>query len=139
VAVHINWIAVILATLSSMVIGSLWYGKALFGPMWSKLVKRSDKDMRKGMALSMVIAILSSFFMAFVLAHLAYIAHYFYDGNFLVDTMLIALLIWTAFQAFRIVMHDAFEGRRRKLTLINVANDFVTLMVMALIIGLMKP
>ncbi|HEY4267070.1 MAG TPA: DUF1761 domain-containing protein, partial [Galbitalea sp.] len=48
VAVHapsINYIAVILATLSSMIIGSVWYTPKVFGNYWMKLsgVKPSGK------------------------------------------------------------------------------------------------
>ena len=32
--------------------------------------------------------------------------------------------------------HDAFEGHPRQLTVLNIAHEFVTLMIMGLIIGL---
>ena len=36
----------------------------------------------------------------------------------------------------RQITHDAFEGRPVKLTVLNIGNEFVTIMVMGLVIGL---
>jgi hypothetical protein len=43
---HINWIAVLIAALSSFVLGGLWYSNALFGVAW----RREAGDMRTGEA-----------------------------------------------------------------------------------------
>jgi hypothetical protein len=42
----INWLAVIIAALSSFVLGGLWYSNALFGVAW----RREAGDMRPGQA-----------------------------------------------------------------------------------------
>ncbi|HSX02405.1 MAG TPA: hypothetical protein VLI05_03785 [Candidatus Saccharimonadia bacterium] len=39
--------------------------------------------------------------------------------------------------AVRFITHDAFEGRPVKLTILNLSNELVTIMLMGLIIGLM--
>ena len=39
-SVEINWLAVVLATASSMVIGSIWYSKSVFGKTWAKVLER---------------------------------------------------------------------------------------------------
>jgi len=36
-------------------------------------------------------------------------------------------------------VHDTFENRRKKLTVLNAAHELVTFLVMALIIGLLAP
>jgi hypothetical protein len=48
-----------------------------------------------------------------------------------------AFWAWLGFTASRIITHDAFEGRRKKLTLLTISHELVTFMVMGLIIGLM--
>ena len=40
---HVNIIAVLVAALSTFLLGGLWYSKALFGPTW----QRAAGDMRK--------------------------------------------------------------------------------------------
>ena len=47
--------------------------------------------------------------------------------------------LWLGLTAARIAVHDLFERRPGKLTILTVAHELVTIMVMALIIGLMKP
>jgi hypothetical protein len=48
-----------------------------------------------------------------------------------------ALWTWAGLTAARFITHDAFEGRPFKLTFLNIAHEFVTFMLMGLVIGLM--
>jgi hypothetical protein len=47
-----------------------------------------------------------------------------------------AFWLWLGFTAARFITHDAFEGRPMALTFLNVSLEFVTIMVMGLLIGL---
>jgi hypothetical protein len=49
------------------------------------------------------------------------------------------LWVWLGFTAARLYVHDAFEGRRKKLTMLNAAHELVTIEVMAIVLGLLKP
>jgi Protein of unknown function (DUF1761) len=40
---EVNWIAVLVAGVSSMVLGALWYSPALFGKAWQRAVGLSDE------------------------------------------------------------------------------------------------
>lgn len=46
---NVNFLAVLVSAILSMVIGSIWYGP-LFGKRWMKLIKMSKEDMEKGKA-----------------------------------------------------------------------------------------
>ncbi|MDE2996067.1 MAG: DUF1761 domain-containing protein, partial [Bacteroidota bacterium] len=67
---EINYLAVLVASLFPMLIGSLWYGP-LFGKRWMALVEKSEEELRasfnpvKSYAVTWVFALL----MAFVMAH----------------------------------------------------------------------
>lgn len=135
--VDVNWLAIVLATVSSMVVGSIWYAKGVFGRAWMGFIKLDEKSQRAGAPMALTVAVLASFVMAYVLAHVTFLSHTFFGNSFLQDALTTAFWMWLGFQGVRVVMHDAFEQRRKKLTLINMGNDFVTIMVMALIIGLM--
>ena len=137
--VEVNWLAVVLAAVSSMVVGTIWYSDAVFGKAWKKMAKLDEKRMKTDAPMALAIAFLSSLVMAFVLAHLSFIAHSFYGNSFLSDTLQTAFWVWLGFQGLRIIMRGAFEQRRKKLTLMAAVNELVTIMVMALIIGLLKP
>lgn len=134
--VQVNLIAVVAAMISSMVVGATWYSQGVFGKTWMKLAKiKIDKDgpsPLKPMLITMVVSLIT----AYVLAHVAYLSHDYFANSFLQDTLTTAFWMWLGFTAARFVTHDAFEGRPSQLTLINIGNEFVTLMVMGLVIGL---
>lgn len=136
--VQVNWLAVVLAAVSSMVVGSVWYSKAVFGKSWGRLAKISEAKMQEMAPVALFVAFISSLLMAYVLAHVTYLSASFFGETYLQSALTTAAWIWLGFQAFRGYMHDAFERRPGNLTLINAGNDFVTIMVMALIIGLLK-
>jgi hypothetical protein len=133
---EINYWAVILATLSTMVVGAVWYTPRVFGHAWMRLAKVEPGGNAVG---PLVVTLLVSFLSAWVLAGAAYIAWQFYGGSFLWGAVATALFLWVGFTAARFVTHDAFERRPVALTAMNVAHELVTFGVMALIIGAWPP
>jgi len=133
---EVNIWAVLLATASSMVVGSIWYAKAVFGRYWMKAVGQDDETMKKGATAAIIVTIIVSFITAWVLAGAAAIVQNFYGGGFLVNTVLTAVILWAGFTAARMVTHDAFDRRPWGLTVLNLAHELVTVLLMALIIGL---
>lgn len=132
----VNIWGVLLATLGSMVVGSVWYARPVFGTYWMRTAGLDEKKMAEAGWMPLVLAILASFVTAWVLAGAASIAHEFYDGTFLVDCLVTALVLWLGFTAARFLTHDSFEGRPGRLTVLNVSHELVTVLVMALLIGL---
>ena len=137
--VNVNWLAVVLATASSMVVGTIWYARSVFGNKWMKLAKVDPKMATEGSVKAIATTIVVSFITAFVLAHVTFLAHEYFNNSFLQDALSTAFWTWLGFTAARFITHDAFEGRPVALTAMNVAHEFVTFMVMALIIGLLPP
>jgi hypothetical protein len=137
--VEVNWLAVVLATISSMVVGTIWYARPVFGDKWQKLVKLDKKDMEKGAGKAIGITIVVSFLTAFVLAHVTYLSEQFFHYGFLQSALSTAFWVWLGFVAARQITHDAFEQRPWQLTAMNTAHELVTLLVMGLIIGLLPP
>ncbi len=136
--VEVNWLAVVLAALSTMVVGSIWYTPAVFGKQWEKLARLDKKNMAnpaKAIGATLVV----SFNSAYVLAHVTFLSNNFFGNSYLQDALTTAFWVWLGFTAARFITHDAFENRPWKLTLMNVAHELVTFMVMGLIIGLMVP
>lgn len=133
---EINIWAVLVATLSTMVVGTIWYTPRVFGNYWMRVAKvdasGDSKDAIRPILITLVVSLIS----AWVLAGGAAIAQDFYGGNFLLNTMITAVILWAGFTASRFITHDAFEGRPAGLTVLNCAHELVTYLVMALIIGL---
>lgn len=138
--ISINIFAVILAALSTMIVGSFWYSPAGFYKTWSKLAKVTPDPNFGGTKAALLYggAYLASLVTAIVLAFFAEVTFKAVGGSFLIDTLLVGSLGWLGFTAARMYMHDSFEGRRKKLTLLNGTHEFVTIAVMSLIIGLMQ-
>ena len=140
--VQVNYWAVVLAAVSSMIVGSLWYMPAGFGKLWMKLtgVKPDRRNMPAGkMAWMYGSVFVASLLTAFVLAHVTYLANQFFQDSFLSDALQTAFWLWLGFTAVRSYVHDTFENRSWRLTLLNAAHELVTVLVMAVIIGWLHP
>lgn len=134
--VEVNYVAVVLAMLSSMVVGSVWYARGVFGDTWIKLAKIDMKKNKGPVWKPIVVTAIVSLITAYVLAHVAYLSNQFFHHSFLQDAVTTAFWLWLGLTAARFVTHDAFEGRPVKLTVLNCAHELVTLLVMGVIIGL---
>jgi hypothetical protein len=137
--VEINWLAVVLATASTMVVGSIWYTPKVFGNMWMQLAKVDKKKAQAAGMKPILITIAVTFITAYVLAHVAYLSNSFFGNSFLQDALSTAFWLWLGMTAARIITHDAFESRPFKLTFLNIMHELVTFLAMGLVIGLLKP
>lgn len=137
--VAINWWGVILATLSTLVVGSVWYTKKVFGNSWVKLIGKTEKQLAEGGVRPIIVTVIVSLVTAYVLAHVAFLSHKFFNNSWLQDSLTTAFWLWLGFVAARMITHDAFEHRPWRLTLMNTMHELVTLLVMGLIIGLFQP
>lgn len=135
---EINYWAVILATLSSMIVGAIWYTPKVFGNKWMKLAKVEMKEDANAV-LPIAITVVVSFITAWVLAGSTTIAWHFYEGSYLMSALVTAVMLWAGFTAARFITHDVFEGRPSSLTLMNIAHEVVTVLIMAIIIGVWPP
>lgn len=46
----VNWLAVLVAALSTFALGGLWYSPLLFGRLWQRHAALSDEDLKRGVA-----------------------------------------------------------------------------------------
>lgn len=136
--VEVNYLGVLIAGLSSMLVGSIWYLPKVFGTKWAKLAKvnLNKKMTTSQMIVLMASALGASLVTAFVLAHMIFIVNYFFGNTYLQDALTTAAWLWVGLTAVRMYVHDAFEGRPFRLTLLTAGYELVTIMLMGLIIGL---
>ena len=136
---EINYWAVLIATASSMVVGSIWYAQKVFGTRWAKLAN-VDMD-RPGAS-----AVAADHRHGVRQLHHGVGARGC-DGDRVallrrrlpVDGDRDTVALWAGFTAARFITHDAFEGRPTSLTVLNIAHELVTVLIMALIIGVWPP
>lgn len=122
-SVDINYWAVLVATIVNMVVGSIWYSKALFGKEWAKLVGKKFEDMQ-GAGPSYAITTVAAFIQAWVLAHFIVYA----GSNTFWEGVVTAFWLWLAFTAVVLATNIVFEGRPWRLWQIN-ANYFLLVLV----------
>lgn len=134
----INPWAVALATLSTMIVGSIWYTPRVFGTLWMRLIDLTPERMRSRSAVGpIVVTLVVSLVTALVLAGCVDIAHAFYGGSWFANSIVTGLFLFAGFTAARMITHDAFEGRPVRLTVLNATHELVTVLVMSVIIGLL--
>jgi hypothetical protein len=138
--VQIEILAVVLATISSFVVGFVWYAAPVFGNTWMKLVGLKESDIKMGPGTSAWFrTVLAAALQAFVLAHVTYLSYSFFDYSWMEAALSTAFWLWLGFQLSMVMTHDAFEQRPLKLTMLNAAHQLATLLVMGIVIGLFKP
>ncbi len=135
----INYWAVILATLSTMIVGSIWYTPRVFGNYWMKASGVTPSGNARDAALPIITTVIVSFVTAWVLSGATFIAWKFYHGGFFGNALVTGIVLWAGFTAARFITHDAFDKRPNGLTVLNIAHELVTVLVMSVIIGVWPP
>ncbi len=135
--VPINYVGVLLAALSAMVLGFLWYSPMLFGNTWMKLTGITKKDMtakKKQMPVTYGGMFITALITAYVLAHILY-----FSGAQTVSMGLQGgFWVWLGFVATVLFGSVLFEGKPIKLFFINAGYHLVNLLAMGVILVLVK-
>ena len=131
---HVSVVGVLLAAVSAMVIGMIWYSPAVFGKPWMKMMGITNADMKKKMAEAMIWLVVISLITAYTLAHFTAYTHLYLGGSWLAASLVTALWAWFGLAATAIFAHGVFDPRDKKILYINAANRLVTFLVMALIL-----
>ena len=130
----INLGELIVAALSTFVIGFLWYGKPLFGKQWRALTGINDEETPKGkMAMIFSLSFVLNFIIALFLSLFTEIAMMLGSNALLAGLMGVLLAI--GFVATTFGINYLFAQKSLKLYLIDVGYMIVSFFVMGLIIG----
>lgn len=139
-SVEVNYLAVLLAAVSSMAVGTVWYAKGVFGETWAKLAKVKLGDMGgTNVAAAMGLTFVLSLLTAYVLAHVSFLSNKFFGNTFFQDAVSTAFWLWLGLVVTRMTTHYLFEQKPSKLIWLNIGNEFVTIMLMGVIIGWLHP
>ena len=129
-----NFWELIVAALSTFVIGFIWYGKALFGRSWQDLVGLSDEDIKNSnMALIFSLTFLLNFVIAAFLSFFTEIAMML--GSNAILGGLFAALLCIGFVVTTFGINYLFARKSLRLFFIDAGYMVVCFFVMGLIIG----
>lgn len=137
--VPVNYLAIVVAAVLSMVIGSVWFGP-LFGKPWMKLMgmsKESMKDMKPQAMMKLYgIQFVGSLFMAFVLAHSLVFAKAYLGESGISAGLQTGFWNWAGFVAPVTLTSVLWEGKSWKLWLLNNGYYLVLLCSMGVLLAL---
>lgn len=130
--VPVNYLAIFVAALLSMVLGSLWYGP-IFGRTWMKMMGMNKESM-KGISSSEMgklygIQFIGSLLMAFVLSHALVFAKAYLGSTGVSAGFQTGFWNWLGFAAPVTLTTVLWEGKPWKLWLLN-NGYYLTLLVM---------
>jgi hypothetical protein len=132
----INWLGVVLATLTAFVSGAIWFGPKTFFPVWWRAMGRTD-DMQPGsgnMAVVFGSTFVGQFVQALVMALV--IGKLGESGDVTVWCGLkTGLVLGLGLAAAPALSHRLFAGHGFKVWLIEVSNDVINLALMGAVIA----
>lgn len=135
--ININYLAVIVAAVTSMFIGALWFG-VICKKQWMKLMnftEESKEDMSMTANKAYVIATVASFVMSYVLAHAVIFGSAYTGIDGVWGGILTGFFYWLGFVAPVTVGMVIWEGKPWKLWFINVSYWLVSLIIMGVILS----
>lgn len=134
--IRINWWAVLLATVASLVLAKTWYDERTFGKAWRELTGITPSDSKKGGVKPMIITLFSNIVTVLALAAMIYVSSVFFKNASVGHALSIGFVAWLAFSATTLATHNAFEQKPSKLTLINSGYQLALFVLVSLVIGL---
>lgn len=136
---EVNYYAIILAGILSMVFGFLWYSPLLFGRQWMKLsgytsdsLKKAQKEMGKLYGISFVLSLVT----AYVLSHVITLSENYYGYSSLSTGLITAFWMWLGFMMPVQLTGEIFGAKNWKLFGLNTGYQLFSLMLTAVVLTL---
>ncbi len=133
----INWLAVVVCVIVSMVVGSFWFNPKTFFPMWWKAIGKSETDGPGGQNMAMLwgLTVLASFVEAVSMAFLVRSMGSLMPGGVtLASGAMTGFMLWLGFVVPSSLMNKLFANQL-KAWLIEVGNHLVVFILFGAILG----
>lgn len=140
--IELNYWAILLSVLATIVIGSLWYGP-LFGKQWMRIVgiekpEHFTKAMKNAMLRSYAIQTLASLAMVFVLANVLFFVREEFGAEGAIAGITAAIWMWLGFVLPVSLGPVLWENRPWKYWFITAGYYLVTLSVVGVILAVWR-
>jgi len=136
----INWLAVVLCVVASMIIGSIWFGPKTFFPIWWKAIGKEGQEangssMSMGMTWGLII--FCSFVQAVFMSLMVNAMGSMTGGATLGSGAMAGFMLWLGFVAPSSLTNKLFADRV-KAWVLEAGNHLITFVVMGAIVGAMS-
>jgi len=130
--VDVNFWAVLVGGVTSMVIGYIWYHPAVFGKTWMKELGKSEADLKNmGTGASYLMMFVGALVLAYIMAHFAS-----YAGAHDVSTgAMTGFWAWLGFAATTGLSKKLFQGSSWTLFAVDYGYHLVQFVVVAAIVA----
>ena len=131
---NINWLAVLVAAILRLAVGTIWFSPIAFVKPWKQLTGVTPESMQRGLVRAVIIDFVLSLIMAFVLYHAVM------DATAMAPTILsgvaVGFLNWIGFVLATHLPLWAYENRSLKLISIGTGSNLVSIVLMGALFGL---
>ncbi len=135
--VAINYWAILVCGIASMVLGSLWYGP-VFGKLWVKLSGHSPQKDQGGHIHLYLLSFLSALVMAYVLAHSIVFAESYMKVSGVSAGLQGGFYNWLGFVVPVTLSTVLWDGKPWKLWVLNSSYYLIQLLIFGVILALWK-
>ena len=135
----INWLAVVVCVVVSMISGTIWYNPKAFFPAWWKGIGKSDTEQPGsggGMAMTWTLTVLASVVQAvFMSLMVTAMGSMTPGGATLASGALAGFILWLGFVAPTNLVNKLFAGHGLKIWAIEAGNHLVNFVLFGAILG----
>jgi len=134
----VNWLAVLVCIVVSMVSGALWYNPKTFFNIWWKGIGKQEGEQpgSENMGVTWGLTILASFVQAVAMAFMVpAVGGLMSFGVNAASGALVGFMLWLGFIAPTYLVNKLFAGHGFKVWLIEIGNHLVNFVLFGLIIG----
>ncbi|MFA7228878.1 MAG: DUF1761 domain-containing protein [Melioribacteraceae bacterium] len=130
---EVNYLAVLVCGIISMIIGFVWYSHILLGRIWMEEIDKSEDELKKDFnpVKTYGISFLCNLFIAFSLAQL--MAHS--NAVSVASGIRMAFLCWSGFILAPMIINAMLEGKSIKLLLVDSGHHLIVILVFGIILG----
>jgi hypothetical protein len=132
----INWLAVVVCVVVSMISGSIWYNPKTFFPMWWKVVGAGrEQPGMENMGMTWALTVLSSFVQAVFMSLFVTAMGSMSGGATLISGATAGFMLWLGFVAPTNLVNKLFAGHGLKIWAIEIGNHLVNFVLFGAILG----
>jgi phosphoglycerol transferase MdoB-like AlkP superfamily enzyme len=131
-----NYLAILVAGISNMVLGFLWYGP-IFGKVWMGLIGKTVDELNPN-PIIYVVSFLLSLLMAFVLSTFIHHVDASIQSMTLLLGVLVALLAWVGFVGTSTFQNNMYSGISKRLYVIDYGYVLAAMLIQGAIVGVWR-
>lgn len=133
VILEVNYLAILVCGVISMGVGVLWYSPIMLGKIWVDAVDKSEEELKNDFKpfKTFGLSFLGHLFIAYSLAQL--MVHC--NASTVSEGIRFSFLCWFGFIAAPMLINALFEGRSKRLLLVDSGYHLINLLIFGIILG----